>query len=335
MSPRRRYHIRWPGLVFAGLALLIGAASAQRTENMLVWVFASMLAWIVVSGIISGGMMMALRVRRRAPRVARVGEPCEIRYEVASASRLWPIFDVEIREVAETVQSPTRLEHCPRGGHAQVRSTLTPARRGVLRLHRFRCVSGFPFGLILKSVEWNDPCDVLVHPRQRVVDPLVLRTLVGSAPGTHGAQQRSGGVEDFIGLREYRSGDSVRQVAWRRSAALMEPVVIERAIPSRKVLCVALDLTRTEGTATESAEENAIEWTASVLSRAHADGWSVQLVIEGLAAESAGQQVVTGLAAQLDALALIDLITPRHAAWRGTTEVASGIALRIVPGRFP
>ncbi len=321
--------------MFAGLALLIGAASAQRTENMLVWVFASMLAWIVVSGIISGGMMMALRVRRRAPRVARVGEPCEIRYEVASASRLWPIFDVEIREVAETVQSPTRLEHCPRGGHAQVRSTLTPARRGVLRLHRFRCVSGFPFGLILKSVEWNDPCDVLVHPRQRVVDPLVLRTLVGSAPGAHGAQQRSGGVEDFIGLREYRSGDSVRQVAWRRSAALMEPVVIERAIPSRKVLWLTLDLTRTEGTATESAEENAIEWTASVLSRAHADGWSVQLVIEGLAAESAGQQVVTGLAAQLDALAVIDLITPRHAAWRGTTEVASGITLRIVPGRFP
>lgn len=335
MSPRRRYHIRWPGLVFAGLALLIGAASAQRTENMLVWVFASMLAWIVVSGIISGGMMMALRVRRRAPRVARVGEPFEMCYEVASASRLWPIFDVEIREVAETVQSPTRLEHCPRGGHAQVRSTLTPARRGVLRLHRFRCVSGFPFGLILKSVEWNDPCDVLVHPRQRVVDPLMLRTLVGSAPGAHAAQQRSGGFEDFIGLREYRSGDSVRQVAWRRSAALMEPVVIERAVPSRKVLRVTLDLTRTEGTATESAEESAIEWTASVLSRAHADGWSVQLVIEGLAAESAGEQVVMGLAAQLDALAVIDLIAPRHAAWRGTTEVASGITLRIVPGRFP
>jgi len=335
VSPRRRYHIRWPGLVFAGLSLLIGAASAQRTENMLVWVFASMLAWIVVSGVVSGGMMMALRVRRRAPRVARVGEPFDIRYEVASASRLWPIFDVAITEVADTVQSPTRLEHCPRGGHAQVRSTITPARRGVLRLQRFRCVSGFPFGLILKSVEWHDPCDVLVHPRQHVIDPLMLRALVGAAPGAHAAQQRTGGQEDFVGLREYRSGDSVRQVAWRRSAALMEPVVIDRSVPERKALCVTLDLTRTEGTATESAEESAIEWTASVLSRAHADGWVVQLVIDGLGAEGAERQVVTGLAAQLDALAVIDLITPRHAAPRGTNEAPAGIALRIVPGRCP
>lgn len=334
MSPRRRYHIRWPGLVFAGLALLIGAASAQRTENMLVWVFASMLAWIVVSGVVSGGMMMALRVRRRAPRIARVGESFEIRYEVASASRLWPIFDVTISEVAETAQSLTRLEHCSRGGHAQVRSTITPARRGVLRLQRFRCVSGFPFGLILKSVEWNDPCDVLVHPRQHVIDPLMLRTLVGAAPGAHAAQQRTGGHEDFIGLREYRSGDSVRQVAWRRSAALMEPVVIERAVPARKSLSVTLDLTRTEGTATESAEESAIEWTASVLSRAHADGWIVQLVIAGLKGEGAEPQVVSGLAAQQDALARIDLITPRHAVQLGTVE-AFGTALRIVPGRFP
>jgi len=335
VSPRRRYHIRWPGLVFAGLALLIGAASAQRTENMLVWVFASMLAWIVVSGIISGGMMMALRVRRRTPRVARAGESFEIRYEVASASRLWPIFDVTLSEVADLEQSPTRLEHCPRGGHAQVRSTLTPSRRGILRLQRFRCISGFPFGLILKSVEWNDPVDVLVHPRQHVVDPQMLRTLVGAAPGTHAALQRTGGQEDFIGLREYRSGDSVRHVAWRRSAARMEPVVIERAVPARKALVVTLDLSRTEGVATERAEEDAIEWTASVLSRAHADGWSVQLVIDGFAADQTEPSVLTGLATQLDALAVIDLIGPRQAPQRGTMELAAGTALRIVPGRFP
>lgn len=335
MSPRRRYHIRWPGRVFAGLALLIGAASVQRTENMLVWVFASMLAWIVVSGIISGGMMMALRARRRAPRSARVGEPFEVRYEVASASRLWPIFDVTIAEVAETVQSPTHLEHCPRSGHAQVRSTITPTRRGVLRLQRFRCVSGFPFGLVLKSVEWNDPCDVLVHPRQLAVDTWMLRALVGAGPGAHATQPRAGGHEDFIGLRDYRSGDSVRQVAWRRSAALMEPVVIERAVAARPTLCVTLDLTRTEGTPTESSEETAIEWTASMLTRAHADGWDVRLAVEGLGEDEKDQAVVSGLGAQLDALAMIDLITPRHAVLRQATVPATSKVLRIVPGRFP
>ena len=335
MSPRRRYHIRWPGLVFAALALLIGAASAQRTENMLVWVFASMLAWIVVSGIVSGGMMMALRARRRAPRVARVGEPFELCYEVSSVSRIWPIFDVEVAEMSDAVQSPTRLAHCPSGGHAQVRSTITPARRGVLRLQRFRCVSGFPFGLILKSVEWNDPCDVLVHPRQHVVDPVVLRALVGAAPGAHASKQRTGGHEEFVGLREYRSGDSVRQVAWRRSAALMEPVVIERAVPACNVLCVRLDLSRTEGTATEDAEESAIEWTASVLARAIADGWVAQLAIEGLGAEQSERAVVLGLGAQLDALAAIDLITPRHAVLQRSAERDGAITLRIVPGRLP
>jgi uncharacterized protein (DUF58 family) len=163
----------------------------------------------------------------------------------------------------------------------------------------------------------------------------MLRALVGAGPGAHATQPRAGGHEDFIGLREYRSGDSVRQVAWRRSAALMEPVVIERAVAARPTLCVTLDLTRTEGTPTESSEETAIEWTASMLTRAHADGWDVRLVVEGLGVDEKDQAVVSGLGAQLDALAMIDLITPRHAVLRQASVPATSKVLRIVPGRFP
>jgi hypothetical protein len=72
-----------------------------------------------------------------------------------------------------------------------------------------------------------------------------------------------------------------------------------------------------------------------MLTRAHADGWDVRLAVEGLGVDEKDQAVVSGLGAQLDALAMIDLITSRHAVLRQATVPATSKVLRIVPGRFP
>ena len=79
---RRRYHIHPPGLLYLVLVVLVGLAAANRPSNLLVWVFAAMLAGVLLSGILSGQPLMGLRAERSLPRTGRVGEPVIVRYTV-------------------------------------------------------------------------------------------------------------------------------------------------------------------------------------------------------------------------------------------------------------
>ncbi len=66
---RYRYRIRFAGLLYLAMTLLLGVAAATRPNNLLVWIFGVMLGAILVSGVVSGFMLMRLEVRRvdRAP----------------------------------------------------------------------------------------------------------------------------------------------------------------------------------------------------------------------------------------------------------------------------
>ena len=333
MIGRRRYHLHLPGVIFVALTVLIGAATSQRRGNLLVWVFASMLAWIIVSGIISGGMMMAVRMRRIAPRSGRVGEPLIIRYEVTCESRFWPIFDLRINEQIPGKWKSAYLMHCRRGESITVEGEFLPEVRGRLLLRRSRCLSGFPFGLIMKSVEFLQDSEVLIHPKVSKLHPQALRRLL-IARGDEGRRMNSarGGGDEFHGLRDYRPGDSLRSVAWRRSASLPELVVVDRSAPIPWRLAIALDLRITEPAQTRDAEEQAIAMTASLLHHAEQSGWEISLDVLGCAAIDVpmrrGGRHVNQI---LDALAAVDLDAPRSV--NGAQhEVRRGIDLIIYPG---
>ena len=95
---RYRYRIRLAGLLFLAVTLLLGVAAATRPNNLLVWIFGLMLGSILVSGVVSGFMLMKLSVRRLGPRRAVAGEPANLRYEIANESRVWSAFGLPIRE---------------------------------------------------------------------------------------------------------------------------------------------------------------------------------------------------------------------------------------------
>ncbi|MGA1518269.1 MAG: hypothetical protein ACO396_10905, partial [Phycisphaerales bacterium] len=95
---RYRYRVRLAGLLFLAVTLLLGVAAATRPNNLLVWIFGLMLGSILVSGVVSGFMLMKLSVRRLDPRRAVAGEPAKLRYEVVNRSKAWSAFGLSIRE---------------------------------------------------------------------------------------------------------------------------------------------------------------------------------------------------------------------------------------------
>ena len=95
---RYRYRIRFAGLLYLAMTLLLGVAAATRPNNLLVWIFGVMLGAILVSGVVSGFMLMRLEVRRVDVGTAIAGRTSRLRYELTNRSRFWSAFALWIRE---------------------------------------------------------------------------------------------------------------------------------------------------------------------------------------------------------------------------------------------
>ncbi|MFO0961777.1 MAG: DUF58 domain-containing protein [Phycisphaerales bacterium] len=317
---RRRYHLHLPGLLYLVLVVLVGLAAANRPNNLLVWVFAAMLTAVLLSGLISGPMLMRLRTLRQAPRTARVGEPMSVRYWVTNESRLIPVFALSVRELEPLVGSSAFVQHAGPRETVVAETVFWPQRRGPMRFGSFRVETVFPFGLVRKSVRFDEPSECLVLPRIERLRPGALRSLAQGGVAGPSTSSRPGPGSDFLGVREYRAGDSLRHISWRRSAATGELAVIERSVDAPPRLHVVLDLRRATADLRVDAgtqvprdlEEDAIVLAASLLAQADRDGEETRLSVLGL--PSPAMPMRRGhwhLQKQLAVLAALDLDAPR------------------------
>ncbi len=345
-AARRLYHVPLGGAAYIAVTILLGVASAYRPNNLLVWTFSAMLAGVIASGVISGGMLVRLAVVRLDPRPGRVGEPMALRYLVRHRARWWPLFDLTIEEArvagahgwnAAGASSPAWLLHAAPGESAHVEGLFIPQRRGRFRFESIHASSSFPFGLLRKIVVFRQPTEFLVFPPVRTLRPGVLRSLAPHGMGGVRTSREPGPGEDFLGVREYRPGDSPRQIAWRRRAGLDELATIERSTPSPPRLRVVMDLSRptaalrvAEGAARSAREleEDAITLAASLLAAADREGYEYALDLVGV--EAPRTPLRRGhwhLQRLMAVLAGIDLDAPRGAPPRGDREERAATVL--------
>ncbi|MBL9141468.1 MAG: DUF58 domain-containing protein, partial [Phycisphaerae bacterium] len=294
----RRYHIHFPGLIYLALVALVGVALASRPNNMLVWVFAAMLASVMLSGVVSGFMLMRIAVVRSVPRTSPAGEPLIVRYQVRNGSRMWPVFALFIRELPtgpasrrDRARQPRAfLQHISPGESVVAETICIPKQRGRLQFERLRCETVFPFGLLLKSVRFEQHSDTLILPRMYRLRAGVLTTLASGGVAGSATSRRTGPGADFLGVREYRPGDSLRHISWKRSAATGTLAVVERSIDVPPRVHVAIDLRRptqalrfdASAIDARTLEERAISLAASLLAQADRDGYELRLSVLGL-----------------------------------------------------
>jgi len=104
--------------------------------------------------------------------------------------------------------------------------------------------------LFEKSREVQAPGELIIYP---AVDPVQLRAPPGGrAAGTDHIVGRGHGHE-FLGLRLMRSGEDPRDVHWRKTAAVGQLVLRERAREARPDVTLSLDTLRPEGAGDEWA----------------------------------------------------------------------------------
>jgi uncharacterized protein (DUF58 family) len=105
------------------------------------------------------------------------------------------------------------------GEHGEAVLPIATARRGRQLLTRLGVSTRYPMGLF-RAWSWlHMDCAVLVYPT-----PAPDAPRVPSGDGDSGGRQdERRGEEDFSGLRDFRSGDSPRHIAWKAYARDQEP----------------------------------------------------------------------------------------------------------------
>jgi uncharacterized protein (DUF58 family) len=114
------------------------------------------------------------------------------------------------------------------GETAHVGMTLVPQKRGVLVLNDLRVELPDPLGLFQRrSPTLNEKSEILVIPKRYRLPPMNLGGRSELRVGGETASTVRGEGGEFLGLRDYRAGDSLRKIHWKGWAKTGEPVVKE------------------------------------------------------------------------------------------------------------
>jgi uncharacterized protein (DUF58 family) len=113
------------------------------------------------------------------------------------------------------------------GQRTRVRLGLRCTRRGKYTLNGFRVETGFPFGILRSRRTLHQPRSILVYPKFTALARLTLPTGRRYQPGGVALASEIGESFEYLGNREYREGDNVRDIDWRATARVQRPIVRE------------------------------------------------------------------------------------------------------------
>ena len=315
----RRYHIHWPGVIFVLTTVLIALGAIQTQNNVLYIGFGLAVGALLFSGVVSGSMLMGVRVEREVEHAATVGGVARLRYRVRNSNRLFPAFALIIEE-QDTVRRQPRpswrshlsdslvgasVANLPAGGTQIVEATSTATRRGVSTFGLVRVWTTFPFGIARKSVLFvhrGEPQQMLIRPAIRALDRRLVRRLVAAGTSRVAASRAvPGGREEFLGVRPFATGDAQSMVAWRLSArslaATDQLLVRESASLSGQRVCVQVD-------ARVPDLDRSLDLAASLVAALVAAGSSVELTLGG--ASYTAVRSIRQMGPMLDAMARWD-----------------------------
>lgn len=256
----RRISFTSGGVAFTLGTMAVGFAAMNTGNNLLYLLLGSMLGFITVSSWLSEQAIRGLRVVRRHSRAVTVGHDFRIVYDVSNSKTRLPSLAVELSEAG--LPEKAFLAHVAPSGTSAARSINSFVRRGIYPLGTITLSTGFPFGLFRKERDVVRPAEVVVWPRtdRPVREPTPGAGRVPRSGAT--ARGLAGPRGEYRSLRAYRVGDDPRDIHWRSSARLREPVIREYERDGADTRWICLDLRGEAGDAAEVAVEVAASLAA-------------------------------------------------------------------------
>ena len=228
---KMEYKVTREGWFYIGGIILISLAALNTGNNLLFLILASLIAIILMSGILSSITLSGVAMRLQLPEHIFAGQPIRASIELENEKLTLPSFSLRVEAAkaknapsAALLEKPVYFPYLPKRGRVHQTVPITFPSRGLYRQDAFRIVTRFPFGFLQKAHRLELRTETLVYPS---VEP--TREFLEILPGLQGAMESlaKGRGQDLYALRDYVPTDSARHVHWKASARLGSLMVRE------------------------------------------------------------------------------------------------------------
>lgn len=290
------YQLTRQGMAFIAMVFLLAIAGLNTGNNLLYLVVASLLAAILMSGVMSLAVLTGLSLEVLLPEHVFARRPVPARIRLENQKKFLPSFSITLTGASNSgkdrhwkigggkKRSAAKPDAASRSAHAAAdggilqgalyfpfvpaaravtrRVELQFPRRGVYSERGFALSTRFPFGFLEKKFEIEISRELVVYPAVEPTDEFyeILPMLTGELE----AFQRGRG-NDLYSIRDMLPTDSARHVDWKASARTGSLKVREFAREDERRLQIILDrrIGPLEETAVEQFEAG-VEFCASL-----------------------------------------------------------------------
>jgi|Deesub1362A_J573_1020465.scaffolds.fasta_scaffold01766_2 uncharacterized protein (DUF58 family) len=208
--------------VFFILIFLFFLIAANLKAGLLYFLASLMVATLIASLISPLFMVRGLEMERNSPSFVCEGK--KVNLKLTLQNKKGRKYLLLVKDKFAGGEGEVFIPFLPKGT-LSVDYTLSP-RRGVYRKGKVSIVNRFPFGLLEARREFEIESKMVVHPK---IYPLKTLPLLesGSFPGELFHAERRSLKDEYYGVREYKPGDSLRFIHWKKTASREKPVVKE------------------------------------------------------------------------------------------------------------
>jgi uncharacterized protein (DUF58 family) len=228
---KMEYRVTREGWIYILGIFLVAVAALNTGNNLLFLILASLIAIILISGILSSITLAGVTMRLELPEHIFAGQPVRAQVEIENEKLTMPSFSLRV-EAAKTksspaaalLETPVYFPYLPKRERVCQSVPITFARRGAYRQDAFRIVTRFPFGFLQKARRLELRTETVVYPSVEPADEFfeILPALQGALESLN-----KGRGQDLYALRDYVPTDSARHVHWKASARLGSLMVRE------------------------------------------------------------------------------------------------------------
>jgi len=230
---RMEYRMTRAGWVYVAGIVLVALAAINTGNNLLFLILASLVASILMSGILSSITLAGVEMRLNLPEYIFAGQTLRTSVELRNEKLTLPSFSLRVEgvkkkgvEAVALLETPVYFPYLARKESVRQSVPLLFPIRGVYRQEAFRVFTRFPFGFLHKARRLDLATEALVYPSVEATQEF-LEVL----PGIQGAMEShtKGRGQDLYALRDYLPNDSARYVHWKASARTGQLMVREFA----------------------------------------------------------------------------------------------------------
>jgi uncharacterized protein (DUF58 family) len=242
LAGRIRYKVTRGGVLFVFAILVVGVGAIVSANNLLFLIVATMLATLLVSGLVSRLCLAGLELDFVVPEHVPAGRSVPGKLFVRNCKWTMPSFSIRVEAIRQK-NSPTLKSgvYFPLvAGGATVEETVEVRfpRRGAYRDNSFGFSTSFPFGFLEKTARVTLSKEMLVYP---AVDPRPgFDDLLAGIAGEIETHYRGLG-RDFYRIRPYEATENARHIDWKASAHVGSLQVREFAREQEQTVEMFLD----------------------------------------------------------------------------------------------